>query len=341
MTCAAKYVLWYSVTLVLAALRTHAASIEFDRDIRPILSDNCYQCHGPDEKARKAKLRLDMKESAFRVEDGVAVISPGQSAESELFRRITTNDPDDHMPPPESNHKLTPKQIALIKQWIDSGAKWSGHWAFNPIQSPKPPVVKNARWPANEIDHFILARLEQEKLSPSPEADRERLIRRITFDLTGLPPTLAEVDAFLADKSPGAYEKVVDRLLQSPRYGERMATAWLDLARYADTYGYQMDAPRPMWPYRDWVIKAFNQNLPFDQFVTWQLPATCCPMRQKNNASPPHSIGFTCKTKKAGSSMRNFASPTLTIASTHSALLFSVSLSNAPIVTTTNSTRLR
>jgi hypothetical protein len=281
MTSAAKYVLRYSVSFVLFAPAIHAASIEFDRDIRPILSDNCYQCHGPDEKARKAKLRLDMKESAFRVEDGVAVINPGKSAESELFRRVTTNDPDDHMPPPESNHKLTPKQIALIKQWIDSGAKWSGHWAFNPIQSPKPPLVKNTRWPANEIDHFILARLEQEKLSPSPEADRERLIRRITFDLTGLPPTLAEVDAFLADKSPGAYEKVVDRLLESPRYGERMATAWLDLARYADTYGYQMDAPRPMWPYRDWVIKAFNQNLPFDQFVTWQLAGDLLPNATK------------------------------------------------------------
>src|SRR3954470_21152434 len=187
MACIVKFVCLF-LAADLSAAGVRAASIEFDRDIRPILSDNCYQCHGPDEKARKAKLRLDMKESAFRVEDGVAVIKPGKSAESELFRRITAKDPDDLMPPPESNHKLTPKQIDLIKQWIDSGAKWSGHWAFNPIQSPKPPAVKNARWPANEIDHFILARLDQEKLSPSPEADHERLIRRITFDLTGLPP---------------------------------------------------------------------------------------------------------------------------------------------------------
>jgi hypothetical protein len=281
MNCAAKYVFYAMILSGLIVRVTVGASVEYDRDIRPILSDNCYQCHGPDEKARKAKLRLDLKESAFRVQDGIAVIKPGKSAESELVRRISTSDTDDLMPPPKSNHKLTPKQIDVIKQWIDSGAKWSGHWAFNPIQSPKPPVVKNARWPANEIDHFILARLEQEKLSPSREADRERLIRRITFDLTGLPPTLAEVDAFLADKSPGAYEKVVDRLLQSPRYGERMAATWLDLARYADTYGYQMDAPRPMWPYRDWVIKAFNQNLPFDQFVTWQIAGDLLPNATK------------------------------------------------------------
>jgi hypothetical protein len=185
------------------------------------------------------------------------------------------------MPPPKSNLKLTPKQIDLIKQWIDSGAKWSQHWAFNPIQSPKLPAIKNTRWPANEIDHFVLARLEQENLSPSPAADRERLIRRITFDLTGLPPTLADIDAFLADKSANAYEKVVDRLLQSPRFGERAATVWLDLARYADTYGYQMDASRPMWPYRDWVIKAFNQNLPFDQFITCQLAGDLLPNATK------------------------------------------------------------
>jgi mono/diheme cytochrome c family protein len=281
MNCVAKYLFCAMLVggfIVRAAL---AASVEYDREIRPIFSDNCYQCHGPDEKARKAKLRLDMKESAFRVQDGVAVIKPGKSAESELVRRITTSDTDDLMPPPRSNHKLTAKQIELIKQWIDSGAKWSQHWAFNPIQSPKLPAVKNRSWPSNEIDSFILARLEQEKLSPSPQAARERLIRRISFDLTGLPPTLGEIDAFLADKSPNAYEKVVDRLLESSRYGERMATVWLDLARYADTYGYQMDAPRPMWPYRDWAIKAFNQNLAFDQFITWQIAGDLLPNATK------------------------------------------------------------
>jgi mono/diheme cytochrome c family protein len=281
MTAAAKSALYVTLLGAFIARAALAASVEYDREIRPIFSDNCYQCHGPDEKARKAKLRLDVKESAFRVQDGVAVIKPGKSAESELVRRITTTDTDDLMPPPRSNHKLTPKQIELIKQWIDSGAKWSQHWAFSPIQSPKLPAVKDSHWPANEIDRFILARLEQEKLSPSPQADRERLIRRITFDLTGFPPTLAEIDAFLADKSANAYEKVVDRLLQSSRYGERMATVWLDLARYADTYGYQMDAPRPMWPYRDWVIKVFNQNLPFDQFITWQIAGDLLPNATK------------------------------------------------------------
>ena len=247
------------------------SKIEFDRDIRPILSDNCYKCHGPDEKARKAKLRLDTKEGAFRVKDGKTVIVAGKSAESEIVRRITSHDPDELMPPPDSNRKLTLKQIDLLRRWVDQGAKWATHWAFNPIQVTAPPSVKNKNWPVNAIDRFVLARLEREKLAPSPAADRERLLRRVTFDLTGLPPTPGEREAFLADHSPNAYEAIVDRLLRSPRFGERMATRWLDLARYADTYGYQMDAPRPMWPYRDWVIKAFNENLPFDQFVTWQL----------------------------------------------------------------------
>jgi mono/diheme cytochrome c family protein len=254
-----------------------AAPVDFSREILPIFSENCIQCHGPDEKARKAKLRFDTKEGAFRVSDGKSVIVPGKSAESELVRRITTTDPDDHMPPPKSNHKLTANQIKLLTRWIDEGAKWGVHWAFNPIASPNPPSVKNKKWPVNDIDRFVLARLEQEGLTPSPPADKERLLRRITFDLTGLPPTPAELDAFLADRSPAAYEKVVDRLLASPRFGERMAVPWLDLARYADTYGYQYDAPRPVWPYRDWVIKAFNENMPFDQFVTWQLAGDLLP----------------------------------------------------------------
>src|SRR5437660_2349106 len=257
-------------------------AVDFSRDILPIFSDNCFKCHGPDEKARKAKLRLDTKDGAFRVKDGKTVIVPGKSAESELFRRIITSDPDDLMPPPESNHKLTAKQIELVRRWIEECGKWRRHWAFNPIPPPAPPRVKNKHWPVNEIDRFVLARLDEEKLAPSPEADRERLVRRITFDLTGLPPAPAEIDAFLADKSSDAYEKVVDRLLNSPRYGERMAASWLDLARYADTYGYQMDAPRPVWPYRDWVIKAFNENLPFDRFVTWQLAGDLLPGATKD-----------------------------------------------------------
>src|SRR5438128_2297130 len=258
-------------------------SVDFSRDILPIFSDNCFQCHGPDEKARKGKYRLDTREGAFQVKDGKRVIVAGRSAESELFRRITTQVPDDLMPPPESNHRMTAKQIELIQRWIDEGAKWGRHWAFQPIEAPKLPPVLNRQWPVNEIDRFVLARLEEEGMKPSPEADRERLIRRVNFDLTGLPPTPAESDEFLADKSPNAYEKVVDRLLKSPRYGERMAAPWLDLARYADTYGYQMDAPRPVWPYRDWVIKAFNENLPFDQFVTWQLAGDLLPDATKES----------------------------------------------------------
>src|ERR1041385_406431 len=256
-------------------------TIDFDRDIQPVFSDHCYQCHGPDENARKAKLRLDIKEGAFRLRNGKTVIVPGKSRESELVRRITSTDPDEQMPQPEANKRLTPHQIDCLKQWIDAGAKWSEHWAFKPISTPRPPRVKNAKWVVNDIDRFVLARLEQESLKPSARADPERMLRRITFDLTGLPPTLAELDAFLNDRSPSAYEKVLDRLLASPRYGERMATEWLDLARFADTYGYQMDAPRPMWPYRDWVIKAYNENLSFDKFVTWQLAGDLLPNATK------------------------------------------------------------
>ena len=216
-----------SLLLVVKAPRFAAAAVgrdspakgeaDFSRDVLPILSDNCFKCHGPDEKARKAKLRLDTKDGAFRVKDGKTVIVPGKSAESELFKRIITSDPDDLMPPPESNHKLTAKQIELVRRWIDEGGKWGRHWAFNPITPPAPPRVKNKHWPVNEIDRFVLARLDEEKLAPSPEADRERLVRRVTLDLTGLPPTPAEIDAFLNDKSSNAYEKVVDRLLNSPR----------------------------------------------------------------------------------------------------------------------------
>jgi mono/diheme cytochrome c family protein len=253
------------------------SAVDFGRDILPILSDNCFRCHGPDEKARKGKFRLDTREGAFRVKDGKTVIVPGRSAASELMRRITSRDPEELMPPPDSNRKLAARQVALIRRWIDEGAKWGTHWAFNPIQAPKPPAVQHRSWPRNDIDWFVLARLEREGLSPAPEADRERLLRRVTFDLTGLPPSPTETDAFLSDRAPSAYEKAVDRLLGSPRFGERMAAQWLDLARYADTYGYQMDAPRPVWPYRDWVIRAFNENLPFDRFVTWQLAGDLLP----------------------------------------------------------------
>jgi len=261
-----------SLAIILAAascLRA-AAAVDYGRDVLPILSDKCYHCHGPDETGRKAKLRLDTKEGTLRTKD--AIVIPGQSHKSELINRITTTNLDDVMPPTDSNRSLTPKQIATLKQWVNEGAKWGQHWAFVPPQRPVVPKVQGPRSKVQSpIDAFILARLEKEKLAPAPEARKEVWLRRVTFDLTGLPPTLPELDAFLADTSTNAHARVVDRLLASPRFGERMASEWLDLARFADTHGYQMDRFRPVWPYRDWVIKAFNENLPFDQFVTWQL----------------------------------------------------------------------
>ncbi len=252
------------------------AEVDFSRDILPILSDKCFHCHGPDAKARKANLRFDTKEGAFRLRKGKSVIVPGDSAASELIRRITA-DEEERMPPPDSNRTLTTKQIDLFKKWVEEGAKWGRHWAFEPPRRPQVPQPHHRNWIRTDLDAFILARLEREGLQPSPEAPRATWLRRVTLDLTGLPPTLAEMDAFLADKSANAYEKVVDRLLASPRYGERMASEWLDLARYADTHGYQMDRYRAMWPWRDWVIRAFNRNLPYDQFVTWQLAGDLLP----------------------------------------------------------------
>ncbi|HEX3148827.1 MAG TPA: DUF1553 domain-containing protein [Gemmataceae bacterium] len=245
--------------------------IDFARDVLPILSDNCFFCHGPDEKARKAKLRLDTKEGAFRVRDGQAVIVPGKSGESELIRRLIAEDADERMPPPKANRKLTSKQVDTLKRWIDDGAKWGQPWALTPI---KKPVVPAGVMP---IDYFIRTRVEQAGLKPAPEATREMWLRRVTLDLTGLPPTPAETDAFLADKTVDAYAKVVDRLLSSDRYGERMAADWLDVARFADTHGYQFDRARPVWPYRDWVIHAFNRNQRFDEFITWQLAGDLLP----------------------------------------------------------------
>ena len=267
------------VFIVLTALAPIglAQPVDYARDVLPILSDNCYHCHGPDEAARKAKLRLDTKEGAFRVKEGVAVIAPGNPGGSELVRRITSTDPDEVMPPPKDIRKLKPQQVATLKRWVEQGANWGKHWAFMP---PAAPAIPGAGTD-NPIDALVRAKLRDANLEPSAEADRATLIRRITFDLTGLPPTPAEVDAFLADQSADAYAKLVDRLLASPRYGERMATEWLDLARYADTHGYQMDRYRPTWPWRDWVIKAFNDNVPYDQFVTWQLAGDLLPNATK------------------------------------------------------------
>jgi hypothetical protein len=248
-----------------------AGEISFNRDVRPILSDHCFPCHGPDAAERKANLRLDTEAGGLADLGEHRAIVPGDIKASEVVRRITAADPDERMPPADFERPLSAEQIATLKRWIAQGAKWQGHWSFIPPVRPNPPAVRNAAWPRGEIDAFVLARLEAEGLAPSPEADKTTVLRRVTFDLTGLPPTPAEVDAFVADQSPDAFERVVDRLLASPRYGERMATRWLDGARYADSNGYQSDGERFMWRWRDWVIEAYNRNLPFDQFTVEQL----------------------------------------------------------------------
>ena len=251
-----------------------AEKIDFNRHVRPILSDNCFACHGFDAKHRKADLRLDVPEGAFAMTDGVQAIRPGDSDASALIQRILTQDEDEIMPPPDSHKKLTKDQIALLKQWVKEGATYRKHWAFEAPVKVTPPNAGNIE---GGVDAFIQDRLKREGLNPVPQATKPEQIRRVTLDLTGLPPTLAEVDAFLADTSDGAYERVVDRLLHSVRYGEHMARYWLDAARYADTHGLHLDNERSMWPYRDWVVRAFNENLPFDQFTTWQLAGDLLP----------------------------------------------------------------
>ena len=255
-----------------------ARRIDFSRDIRPILSDKCFACHGPDAPNNKSPLRFDTEAHAFAdLGEGRRAIVRGHPEQSELVRRITAEDESLRMPPLYSTHKLTKQEIERLTEWIAQGARWQQHWAFTAPVRPSLPPVKSRTWLRNGIDAFVLARLEQEGLKPAEEADRATLIRRVSFDLTGLPPTLQEIEDFLRDRSPKAYEKVVDRLLASPRYGERMAYRWLDAARYADTNGYQLDGEREMWRWRDWVIEAFNRNLPFDQFVIEQLAGDLLP----------------------------------------------------------------
>jgi hypothetical protein len=259
-----------------AAKAEAPGTIVFNRDIRPILSDHCFQCHGPDKSQRKAKLRLDVETEAFADRGGYHAIVPGSTAKSELIRRVAAGDDKERMPPAGAR-KLSAAQIDLLRRWVEQGAKWQKHWSLIPVQRQKLPACKNPAWPRNPIDRFILAPLEQEGLRPSAEANRATLIRRVTLDLTGLPPTPAEVHAFIADPSTQAYEKVVDRLLHSPRYGERMAVRWLDASRYADTNGYQTDGERSMWRWRDWVIEAFNNNMPFDRFTIEQIAGDMLP----------------------------------------------------------------
>lgn len=258
--------------------------ISYNFDIRPILSDKCFACHGPDAKKQEGGLRLDIAENAYqalRDNPGMHAIVPGKPEVSAAYTRMVTKDSSQIMPPVTSNLRLSPGEIQLIKKWIEQGGRYEKHWAFIPPQKASLPKVSDKNWARNEIDYFILQKLDQHQLKPNAEADKERLLKRVCLDITGLPPTLEMMDSFMADKSDQAYKKIVDQLLASPAYGEKMAIYWLDLARYADSHGYQDDNYRSQWPWRDWVIHAFNNNMPYDQFVTWQLAGDLIPNASK------------------------------------------------------------
>ncbi|BBO34713.1 hypothetical protein PLANPX_4325 [Lacipirellula parvula] len=264
---------WFAVNLASAS-----DALQFNRDIRPILSDKCFACHGPEAASREGGFRLDLRESAVgEADSGSIPVVPDQPDASELIARITSDDESLRMPPADSHKTLTPEEVDTLRRWIAQGAEWQQHWSFTAPVRPDLPAVEHENWPRGPIDRFIVARLEQEQLAPVAEADRTTLLRRVTLDLTGLPPTPAEVDAFLADNRPDAYERAVDKLLASPRYGEHMARFWLDAARYGDTHGLHLDNYREMWPYRDWVVQAFNRNLPFDDFIVEQLAGDLLP----------------------------------------------------------------
>jgi mono/diheme cytochrome c family protein len=260
-----------SLFLCAALALSARAAVDFNRDVRHILSEKCFACHGPDGSKRKAELRLDIAENAYApAKSGEKAIVPGKPEESELLKRISSADADDVMPPPKEHKKLTTPEVETLRQWIAEGGRYDKHWAFKRVTAPQTP-------PGNPIDALVRARLEGSGLTPSPEEDRARLLRRVTLDLTGLPPTPREVDAFFADNSPEAYDHVVDRLLASPHFGERIAIPWLDLARFSDTGGYHNDSTRDVWMYRDWVVNAFNSNKPFDQFTIEQLAGDLLP----------------------------------------------------------------
>ena len=260
------------------------ATVDFNFHVRPILSDKCFACHGPDASQRKAELRLDTEEGAFALlkdyEDRYAIV-PGKPEESEVHYRIFTEDTAEVMPPPSFGLVMSEYEKTIINRWIEQGAEYKPHWAFVKPQKAPLPEVSNPDWTKNELDYFVMARLDEIDLTPNTIADKERLLKRVSFDLTGLPPSLELQDKFLQDNSPNAYEKLVDELLSSSHYGEKMAIAWLDVARYADSHGYQDDGLRTMWPWRDWVIHAFNENYPYDKFVTWQLAGDLLPDKTK------------------------------------------------------------
>ncbi|MEM1444130.1 MAG: DUF1549 domain-containing protein, partial [Verrucomicrobiota bacterium] len=266
-----------SISLFFTATSVVAETLDFNRDVRPILSDKCFKCHGPDAKNQKSDFRIDTFEHATADLGGYSGVVPGDLEESETHYRIHTDDPIDMMPPPEAKMALTKEEIAILDRWMKEGANYEDHWSFVEVPEEIPVPETESEWPRNEIDHFILERLDEEGFSPSPETSREKWLRRVTFDLTGLPPTLAELDAFLADTSPEAYETVVKRLFDSNAYAERLTGEWLDVARYSDTYGFQQDWDRAVWPWRDWVIGAFRENMPYDEFITLQLAGDLLP----------------------------------------------------------------
>ena len=270
----------------LVAVEKHLPDdIDYNFHVKPILSDKCFHCHGPDAENREANLRLDLEEMAYQAlesGDGYAIV-PGRPGESQLYRRIISEDNEALMPPPDSHLELSVEEKAILAKWIEQGAEYKPHWSFVPPKKTRLPKVQDASWVQQPLDQFILKRLEAEHMKPSDPASKETLIRRVTFDLTGLPPTLEEIDQFMADDSPEAYEKLVDRLLASNAYGERMAADWMDVARYADSDGYLDDKHREFYPWRNWVIEAFNENMPYDQFITWQLAGDQIPEASKES----------------------------------------------------------
>jgi mono/diheme cytochrome c family protein len=280
--CLANWLVPLPATAQSISAPTAPSSIDFNRDIKSILSNNCFKCHGPDAAERKGGLRLDTAEGATADLGGYAAVLSGKPEQSELVTRVISTDPDLQMPPPDSGKKLSPHEIELLRQWVSEGGKYAGHWSYAKPIRHQPPAVRDSdtrdgAWPRNELDYFILARLEREGLSPSPPADRAALVRRASLDITGLPPSEQDVEKFVNDVDPLAYEKLVDRLLRSPGYGEHWARMWLDLARYADSAGYADDPPRTIWLYRDYVIRALNANMPFDQFTIEQIAGDLLP----------------------------------------------------------------
>ncbi|WP_040480681.1 PSD1 and planctomycete cytochrome C domain-containing protein [Mariniradius saccharolyticus] len=288
-----RYILILPICLHLACNSNNSSSeldlgsdeqLSYNFHIRPILSDKCFACHGPDANKREAGLRLDLADAAFaalKENPGKFAIVPSDLEKSEVYHRIISQDPNTQMPPPESNLALTQEEIELIKRWIKEGAQYEPHWAFVPPKKAPLPKVKDEDWPKNEIDYFTLAKMSQKGLKPNETATKAELLKRISLDITGLPPTPEMMAQFEKDESPDAYIRMVDQLLDKPAFGEKMAVLWMDIARYSDSYGYQDDNVRTQWPYRDWVIHAFNNNLPYDQFLTWQLAGDMLPNATK------------------------------------------------------------